>query len=64
MESTLEHYRRLAEEARQEAKSADLPHVKARQLRSAEHFDALANNLEGVARCKARNEAARAQAGL
>jgi hypothetical protein len=64
MESTLEQYRRLAEEARQEAASADLPYVKARHLRSAEHFDALANNLEGVARCKARNDAARAEAGL
>ena len=62
MESSLEHFRRLAKEARQEAASSDLPHVKARNFRSAEHFHALANNLEGVAGCKARNEAAQGEA--
>jgi hypothetical protein len=64
MESTLESYRRLAAEARAEAALSALPHVKARHLRSAEHFDVLADNLETVAKCKVRNEAARAEAAL
>jgi hypothetical protein len=62
MESTLQHYQRLAEEARAEAALSDLPQVQARHLRSAEHFEALAASLENVARCKIRNEAARVQA--
>jgi hypothetical protein len=64
METTLQHYRRLAAEARAEAASCDLPQVKARHIRSASHFDALAESLENVAKCKIRNEEARAEVGL
>jgi hypothetical protein len=56
----LEQYREQAANAREQAKATDLPQVKLRCLRSAEHFDGLAAKLENVAEAKLRNDAARA----
>lgn len=50
--------RQLAADARASAESSSLPQVKVRYLRSAEQFEDLVAKLEGVARAKARNEAA------
>lgn len=58
----IEQYRQLAADARAQAVASTLPQVEARFLRSAEHFEKLVANLESVARAKARNEAARADA--
>ena len=54
-----EHYRDLASKAREHAAASNLPQVKLRYIRSAEHFDKLVAGQEAVARAKARNEAAR-----
>jgi hypothetical protein len=62
MISPAEHYRQLASKAREQAAASNLPQVKLRYLRSAEHFDELVAGLESVARAKDRNEAARTQA--
>ena len=59
MSSPSEQYRRLALQAREQAAASDLPQVKIRYLRSAEHFDAIVADLESVAEAKLRNEAAR-----
>jgi hypothetical protein len=61
MTSPCEHYRELAEKAREQAATSSLPQVKLRYLRSAQHFDELVAGLENVAQAKARNEAARAE---
>ena len=58
----LEQYRELAANAREQARATDLPQVKLRCLRSAEHFDGLADKLDNVALAKLRNEAAKATA--
>jgi len=62
MNSPTEHYRGLASKAREQAAASDLPQVKLRYLRSAQHFDKLVASLENVAQAKARNDAARAEA--
>ena len=64
MNSPSEQYRQLASEAREQAAASNLPQVKLRYLRSAEHFEELVARLETVAQAKVRNEAARAQAIL
>ena len=64
MNSPTEHYRQLADEAREQAAASTLPQVKLRYLRSAEHFDGLVVTLESVAQAKIRNDAARAEAAL
>ena len=61
MNSPTEHYRQLASKAREQAAASDLPQVKLRYLRSAQHFEELVAGLENVALTKARNEAARAE---
>ena len=60
MNSPSKHYRELAAKAREEAAASNLPQVKLRHLRSAEHFDELVAKLESIARAKVRNETARA----
>jgi len=62
MNSPIENYRQLAAEALEQAAASTLPQVRMRCLRSAEHFEKLVAGLESVARAKARNEAARAEA--
>ena len=62
MKATLEQFRQLALDARASAEASNLPQVKAKHLRSAEHFEDLIAKLESVARAKARNEVARAKA--
>jgi hypothetical protein len=61
MLSPIDQYHELAAEARRKAAACELPQVRLRLLSSAEHFDGLAAALENVARCKVRNEAARAE---
>ena len=62
MNPPIEQYRQLAAEALEQAAASTLPQVKMRYLRSAEHFEKLVAGLENIARAKARNEAARAEA--
>jgi hypothetical protein len=59
MNLPIEGYRQLAAEALEQAAASTLPQVKMRYLRSAEHWEKLAEGLEVVALAKARNEAAR-----
>ena len=59
MNTPVEHYRQMAADARQQAAATNLPQVKLRCLRSAEHFEELVAKLENVAQAKVRNEAAR-----
>ncbi|MEP7317068.1 MAG: hypothetical protein ABI667_10265 [Sphingomicrobium sp.] len=61
MNTPIEQYRELAAKAHEEAAASELPQVKARCLRSAEHFENLVMRLESVASAKMRNEAARAE---
>ena len=61
MNSPVEQYRELASKARELAASSNLPRVKLRYLRSAQHFDELMAGLENIAQAKVRNEAARAE---
>jgi hypothetical protein len=60
MTSPAEQYRLLASKAREQAAVSNLPQVKLRYLRSAEHFDELVAKLEEIAQAKVRNEAAKA----
>ena len=62
MNPPIEQYRQLAADALEQAAASTLPQVKMRYLRSAEHFEKLVARLENIARAKARNEAARAEA--
>ena len=62
MNPPIEQYRQLAADALEQAAASTLPQVKMRYLRSAEHFEKLVAGLENIARAKARNEAARAEA--
>jgi hypothetical protein len=61
MQLSIDQYCELAAEARRNAAACELPQVRLRYLRSAEHFDGLAAALEEVAKCKVRNEAARTE---
>lgn len=60
MISPVDHYRKLALDARAEAAASSLPQVKLRYLRSAEHFEQLVATVETVSQAKVRNDAARA----
>ena len=62
MNPPIEQYRQLAADALEQAAASTLPQVKMRYLCSAEHFEKLVAGLENIARAKARNEAARAEA--
>lgn len=61
MQSTIDHYREQAAEARRKAAGCTLPQVRLRHLSSAEHFDGLATALQEVVQCKVRNEAAKTE---
>lgn len=58
MSSVSDEYRRMAAQARLNADMALLPNVKKLHLESAERFDQLAEQIENVAKTKARNDAA------
>jgi hypothetical protein len=62
MISPVDHYRKMALDAREQAVASSLPQVKLRYLRSAEHFDQLAATMETIAQAKSRNDAARENA--
>ena len=53
MTAPSEHYRHLASRAREQAAGSNLPQVKLRYLRSAQHFDERVASLERVAEAKA-----------
>ena len=58
--STLpDQYRQMAAQARSDAEAAELPNVQQRHLRSAERLDHIAQEIENVAKAKARNDAAK-----
>ncbi len=56
MKSMLEHNRRLASKAREEAASCGLPQVRQLHLRSAAQFDEIVAGIEAVSRAKKRND--------
>lgn len=59
MSTLSDQYRQMAAQARSDAEAAELPNVQHRHLRSAERFDQIAEEIENVARAKARNDAAK-----
>ena len=59
MSTLSDQHRQMATEARSDAASAKLPNVQKRHLRSAERFDHIAQEIESVAKAKARNDAAK-----
>ena len=60
MSDQANHYRKLADKARSDARAASLPNVQQQHLRSAERLDEIISGLESVAGAKIRNEEAKA----
>ena len=64
MSTQSDQYRQMAAQARTDADDAELPNVQQAHLRSAERLDQMAQEIENIARAKARNDAAKeAEAG-
>ena len=62
MSVAIEHYQRMADKARLEAKAALLPIVREMHLQSAERLDSIVFGLERVAQAKLCNEDAKREA--
>ena len=60
MSDQANHYRKLADKARHDAKAASLPNVRQLHLRSAERLEEIILGLENVAGAKMRNDEAKA----
>ena len=60
MSDQANHYRKLADKARSDARAALLPNVQQQHLRSAERLDEIISGLEKVAGAKMRNDEAKA----
>ena len=60
MSDQINHYRKLADKARSDARAASLLNVRQQHLRSAERLDEIISGLESVAGAKMRNDEAKA----
>lgn len=60
MSDQANHYRKLADKARSDARAASLPNVRQLHLKSAERLDEIILGLENVASAKMRNDEAKA----